>query len=454
MTAFSASQMTGTLVSSLDLIHKPEVFNKLVGRYPLQTDIDWLEDMGKLIPVNADEYNHHEEDELIPVQVIASAANGSGSDVDVTLASASHSNSGANSFPREGNLVQFKNLATGLIIEKDITTPSAHVLTIRPLNSSQNVQTAAVAGDSFIVYSGAFEEGTSGFQETVIPTTNKVSNKLQTFSEFFKVTSHEEANQTWVTFTNPVTGKKEARYYVKGEADTADRFRMQEVQGLFLSPQSDSSLTDKNSNKVQTTKALIPTLVDSANLLDYTTGPTMSTYDNIIKVLNSNYAAQGEFMMCEGLNFSLANKNFHIDFAKNGAINYNTFGGGDKGNKKAISLGFSSISFSGVTFHIKRLNILSHAGTTAAPGFPYPDYFIIIPMGTGMDPKSKEMIDYFGIRYKKLGGKGVRDHWKIWETGGGSDAGTDSSLTRKVNYASVKGLQVFGAKRYILGRKA
>jgi hypothetical protein len=450
---FAAEQMTGTLVSAMDYIHKPEVFNKLVGRYPLQTDIDLFEKMGKLSQVSSDTYHHHEEDELVPVQVIASVANGSGSDVVVTLASASHSNSGANSFPRVGNLVQFKNLATGLIVSKSVVTPSAHTITVRPVNASQNVQAAAIAADSFIVYSGAFEEGTSGFNQSVIPTTNKVTGQLQTFSEFFKVTSHEEANQTWVTFTNPITKQKEARYYVKGEADTADRFRMQEVQGLFLTPQSDAGLTNAAGTAIATTKALIPTLTDSANLVDYTTAPTMTTYDNIIKLLNNNYSAQGEFMLGEGLGFSLKNKDFHIDFAKNGGIQYNTFGGGENGSKKALEIGFSSVSYCGVTFHIKRLSILSHAGTTGASGFPYTDYFIVIPMGQGYDPKGKEMIDYFGIRYKKLGGKGVREHFKVWETGGGSEAGTDSSLTRSINYASVKGLQVFGAKRYVLGRK-
>ncbi len=428
---FSSSQMTGTLISAMDYIHKPDVFNKLVGRYPLQTDIDLFEKMGKLIPVKSDTYYHHEEDELVPVQLIASVANGSGSDVVVTLASASHTNSGVNSFPRIGNLVQFKNLATGLVIAKSETNASAHTITVRPVNASQAVQSAAIAGDSFIVYSGAFEEGTSGFTKSIIPTTNKVTGQLQTFSEFFKVTSHEEANQTWIPFKG-ANGKTEYAYYVKGEADTADRFRMQEVQGLFITPQSDAGLTDAAGNAVATTKALIPTLTDSANLVDYTTTPSMTTYDNIIKLLNNNYSAQGEFMLCEGLNFSLANKNFHVDFAKNGGVQYNTFGGGDNGSKKALEIGFNSVSYCGLTFHIKRLSVLSHAGTTGATGFPYSDYFIVIPMGQGYDPKGKEMIDYFGIRYKQLGGKGVRDHYKVWETGGGSDAGTAGGRPRGI----------------------
>lgn len=448
---FSAQSMNGTIVSALDMINKPQMYNKLVGRYPKQRDLGWLDAMGKLIPVKGDEYNHHEEDILIPVQVIASVANGSGSDVIVTLDSSSHANSGKNSYPRIGNLVQFKNKATGLIIDKSEVSDNAHTITVRPVNASQNVQTAAIAGDSFIVYSSAFESGTSGFTKAVIPTVTKVTNQLQTFSEFFQIDSHAEEDETWITYTNPTTKQSESRYHIKGEADTVDRFLMQEELGLFITPQSDANLKDLNNNKILTTKALIPTLEESGNIIDYTTAPTMTTYDNLIKLWNSNFADE-EHIMGEGLNFSLKNKNFHVDLAKNGAISYNTFGGGDNGSKRALELGFASVSYCGYTIHIKRMNILSHASTTGAPGFPYPDYFITIPMGKGRDPKTRELIDYFAIRYKKLGGKGNRDHWKVWETGGGSDAGTDSSLKRRVNYASVKGLQMFGAKRYTLGR--
>lgn len=448
---FSANYMSDLLVSSIDLMHKPEVYKKLVGRYPKQRELNWLKEMGKLIPVAQTQYNHHEEDELIPAQLILSVAV-SGSNVIITLDPSVHSNSGANSYPRVGNLVQFKDLVTGLIIAKNETTPNAHTITVAPVNAAQTVTTSALAGDTFIVYSGAFEEGTSGFSKTVIPTTNKVTGQLQIFSEYFNVTTSEETNQIWIEFTNPETGETENRLYIKGEADTADRFTMQEELGLFITPQSDAGLKDANNNPIRTTQALIPALKAGANLVDYTTAPTMNTYDTIAKLINKNYG-ETEYIMGEGLNFSIANKNFHVDFGKNGAIVYNSFGGGENGAKRAVILGFTSIEFAGYTFHIKKLDILSHAGTTGAFGFPYPDYFICIPMGKGMDPKTAEMIDYFGVRYKKMPGAGSRGHYKNWEYGGGSKAGTDGSLQRKVSFASEKGLQIFGLKRYILGTK-
>lgn len=449
---FSSANMSDLIVSSLDLVNKPEVYNRLVGRYPQQRDLDWLKDMGKLIPVAATTYYHHEENEIIPAQLIASVANGSGSNVVVTLDSSVHSNSGVNSYPRVGDVIQFKDLSTGLIISKDESTPNAHTITVTPLNASQNVQSGAVAGDTFIMVTSAFEEGTSGYTKTIIPTTNKVTNQLQIFGEFFSVTTSEEEAQTWFEFENPTTGQMEARYYIKGEVDTADRFAMKENLGMFITPQSDSNLKDASNNLIRTTNALIPTLTASANILDYTSSPSMTTYDTLIKLINKSYGVP-EYLMMEGLNFSIANKNFHVDFAKNGAVQYNTFGGGENGQKRAAEIGFTSISYCGYTFHIKRANILSHAGTTGATGFPYSDYFICIPMGAGKDPKTTEMVDYFGIRYRKMPGAGSKGHYKVWEWGGGSKNGTNGQLVRNVSFASEKGLQVFGAIRYVLGRK-
>lgn len=448
---YASAMLTDTLVSSLDMIHMPEEYYRLVGRYPLQRDLDWLAKMGKLIKVEQTEFFHHEEGKIVQLPNIASTANSGSADVIVTLGSASYYLSGTKSYPRVGNLVQFKGGATGLIIAKDSSTPNAHTITIRPVNSSQNVRSGAVIGDYFIVYSTAFTEGTSGPSESVIPDVTRFSNICQIFYDTFTTTSSEETNKTW--FEVPAADGGWGRfYYLKGEADTVDRFLIAEEEGLFLTPQSDSNLLDADGNVVRTTRALIPHLQSYANGQTYTT-VTTELYDTLIKIINKNYGVK-EYMLAMGLNFSLANKDYANSFGKNGGILYNTFGGADNGQKKAIEMGFDSIAVAGYTFHLKPWNILSHADTTGASGFPYPDYFIAIPMGKGADPRSGEMIDYFGVRYKEFNnGPAGKGSYRRWETGGNASTPTDASLRRSLHMASEKGLQVFGAKRYVLGTK-
>lgn len=440
--SFSATTMTDELISSLDMIHEPEVHRKLVGRYPMQRELNWIKEMGKLIEVKQTEYHHHEENELFDQIVIASKSN-SGSNVIVTIHSDNHYNSGANSFPRIGDLVQFKNRTTGLVIAKSEAVASAHTITIKPINSSQLVQTAAIASDTFICFSSAWEEGTSGYTKSLIPTHTKITSKTQIFTEFFDVTSSEETNQTYITYTNPETGEAERRYYIKGEADTADRFVMKEELGLFATPYSDTSLTNAAGDKVRTTRGMIPHLEDYGNVLSYTDGASSSLYDTIVKRLNKKYAEK-EYLMLEGLNFSITNKNFHVDFGKNGSVVY---------NPNLVKMGFKGIEMNGYKFMIKTLDILNHAATLGATGFPYPDYFIMAPTGKGYDSKAAEYVDYFAVRYKKMNGGGSRGHFQVWETGGSAKSNQDGSLKRQIRYASEKGLQVFGGERFILGKK-
>lgn len=442
MSGYASQNLNEELVSSLDMIHEPEVYKKLVGRFPKQRELNWIKEMGKLIEVNAEEFHHHEENELIDTPIIASKSNGAGSSVVVVLKSDSHYISGTKSYPRVGDLVQFKNKASGLVTAKDESIPSAHTITIKPQNPSQDVQSAAVANDYFICYSSAFTEGTSGYNKSIVPNLTKFTNHCQIFSEYHEVTSSEKANQTYITYTNPETGETDRRYFIKGEADTADRFIYKEEYGLFLSPQADG-LTDADGNTVKTTRGLIPHLEAYANSATYSDSITQAYYDAIVKLLNKNHA-DNEYMMMEGLNFALKNKDFHTSFGKNGSIVY---------DQKMVKLGFGGMEVAGFKFYFKKMDILNNPNGAGATGFPYMDYSILMPMGKGYDSKAAQYVDYFAVRYKKIGGAGDRGHYKVWTTGGASKSGTDASLKEKIHMASEKGLQVFGAKRYILTTK-
>lgn len=419
----------------------------------MQTDIDWIRDMGKLMKVEQTTFYHHEEGKIIQAPVIAAKTNSGSADVIITLASDSHYLSGKKSYPRIGNLVQFTGGATGLIIAKSTSVDSAHTVTIRPVNSSQNVRTGAVVGATFIVHSYAFTEGSSGPNESVIPDVTQFSNQLMIFKDKFKVTSSEETNKAWFDVPTPDGGSR-PYYYLKGELDTVERFRLSEQFGLFIGPMSDANLVDADGETVRTSRSLIDTMENYGNVQEYSLDITLDTYTTLIKTINKVYGDK-EYVLGMGLDFSRANTAFAISLGQKGSIVYNSFGGAENGAKKAFDLGFNSIEMQGYTFHCKNLNVFSHADTTGAPGFPYPGYCLAIPMGKGKDPKTAEMIDYFGIRYKEwTNGPAGKGPYRMWETGGNANVPTDDSLTRTLNYASEKGLQVFGAKRYVLLKKA
>ncbi len=447
--AFFNPTINDSIVSSLELMHMPEVYNKLVGRFPLQRDLDFLKDLNRMIPVNQTAYSIHEENRIMDSIVIASKTNPSGTLVRITLDSTSHTVSGTRSAPRVYDRVEFLNGAQGLVVAKNVTVDSAHTIDVQRVSSLYDVVAAAVAGDTVGIFSTAHNEGGSGQTEILVPTTTVFQNQVQIFRDYSAVTSSEQGNQTYVEFTfpagHPRAGESGKFLYIKGESDMVDRFMIKREVGLLTNDINDANLT-VGGNLVRTTRGFIPHIQRYGELMDYVNQPSMSTLDTAVRLMNTNYSEK-EAMVLMGLNFSLGFKNFGVDLMKNGAVLYNSTSGQAI---DSVKLGFKTIGFaSGHTFHMKGIAALSHADTTGIAGMKYSDLAIFCPTGKVLDKKTETNMDAFAVRYKKAQGKGARDWYKIWETGGNSDAGTDATLLRNLNISSEEGGQVYGAKRFI-----
>lgn len=447
--AFFNPTINDPIVSSMELMHMPEVYSKLVKRFPKQRDLDFLKEMGRMIPVAQTTWNWHEENKLIDSILIAAKSNTGTANVIITLDTTNHINSGKKSYPRVYDRVEFVNGAQGLVVAKNTSVDSAHTITIQPLSASHDVRTAAVVGDPVGMFSMAHLEGGTGYTEILVPTTTVFNNKAQIFRDYMSVTSTEQGNQTWVEFTfpdgHPRAGESGKFLYIKGEADMIDRFYIKRELGLFTNDISDDSLTDPvTGDPIRTTRGFIPHIKRYGELGDYVSQPGMDTLDTMVRFANKNYS-DGQFAVFHGLNFGLGLKNFGVDLMKNGAVVYNSTNGGEM---DAVKLGFKTYSLNGYEFMFKPLRALSHSDTTGLPGMSYPDVAIACPLGTVKDPKTKEEKPSFCVRYKKAAGKGARDWYKIWELGGNSDAGTDARLIRELHIESEEGAELHGAKQF------
>jgi hypothetical protein len=448
--AFFNPTIDDPIVSSLELMHMPEVHNELIGRFPHQRDLDFLKEMGRMVPVAQTNYSCHEENRLMDSIIISAKSNPSGYVVRITLDTTNHTESGTRSYPRVYDRVEFLNGAQGLIIAKNVDSANAHTIDIQPVNiTDHDVVSAAVVGDVLGIFSDAHEEGGDGPTEILVPTTTVFSNRVQIFSDKMSVTSTEQGNQTYVNFTfpegHPRAGESGRFLYIKGESDMIDRFMLKRELGILTNDINDANLLI-NSKVVRTTRGFIPHVKQYGELMDYINTPSMSTFDSMVRIQNKNYSEKDN-MLLMGLNFGLGFKNFGVDLMKNGSVLYNSANGKAM---ESISLGFKTIEFStGHRFHCKGLAALSHADTTGLPGMSYSDLAILCPTSKVRDTESKKMMDSFAVKYKKAAGKGARDWYKIWETGGNSDAGTDASLVRELHVASEEGAQIYGAKRFI-----
>jgi hypothetical protein len=237
-------------------------------------------------------------------------------------------------------------------------------------------------------------------------------------------------------------------WYVKGLDDTEENFLFNETYGLFLTPKDDGNLNaidvDGVSTPVGTTQGYIPNLKLNAAKLYYDNNPTIAMFEQIIRLRRKLHQGR-ECLVHMGFEFELRAKDIISEFGVNGGMVY---------KRDALDLNIRQMKMGNFTFNLRELQILNNPEVTGIDGFEYPWYFIVAPMDKTKDPKTNIMKDAFCIIYKKMVGRGARGHYKIWETGGNSAAGTDGQLIRKIHTSTRKGTQTVGAGHHILGRRS
>lgn len=447
-----ASTETYALVSGYDIYDK-DFYRKLIKRVPKVGALQWMRAvdgyMGKR-KARRHEYYFYEEGQWMSAAATIAAVVDNTTYVSITLSSADHEDSGARSFPVKNQTVVFENEQVGFVYDIDRSTPSGHIVKVKPANGSTNLVQSAIVGQSMVFYSNAQIEK-SVATESRIPKVSKVTNYIQTFRENYEVTDHAEQNEVEFEYN----GQK--FLYVKGIDDTADRFMLQEDLGLLINPAS-ASLTDINSQPVQFAKGLIPQITDSGNTLEYFENPDMTTIDDAILILNRNYG-EHEYVVGQGLNINLGWKNWLIDFAKGGDnnISFNAF---DGGQSQALSLNFKSIHIEPYSFHMQTWDVLSHTDTLGAGNMPYRDMAIFIPMGKTNAPNGDggyESQPYMQLVYARIPGAAHENKgdYKMWETGANARTGaTDGELTREIHMASWKSLEVRCRNKFLILRKS
>jgi hypothetical protein len=467
-----ASSEKYPLISNFSFMLKPEVNGTLFGINPMETDVNDMMRMGKMVEVFGEDEPgiiHHEANEIFDtpfvntsttqanVYGVASLVNNDPAAMVgkpyIQLSADSHSpstgaNAGKYSYPRVGVSIQFKNGGAWRITGKRETVDSAHRLYLDKINSNTPDLSATITqvgstygGDLFILPSSIWEEGTSGQQTGLVPTTTTYNSYLQTFYDKYEVTDWQMRNKTYPMMHN---GRMTNFVYPRGMQETEIRFGFSEDYGVFMTPRGTNIPGfDENGNAtlMSTTQGYLPNLEQNAQKLYYDSNPTVNLFRQIARARRK--LMQGPRMILQyGAEFGINIEDLITQFGVNGSIVY---------GRKAIDLGFRTINTMGMSIECKEMRSLNHPKFAGAPGFRYPYYFIIAPYDKVNDPKGGVPRNAFEIIYKKLMGGGNRDHYKIWEFGGLADRPTNGTLKKYISIASRKGMRVVGARKFILG---
>ena len=439
------------IVSGFD-IHKPEYLNDLFTRYDDQglSMFQLLRSMGFEKQVAQDTYYHFEDNrihERVKVRAIVTGQS-AGDDIDITLDTDSM-DANNNFYPRLYDVLLFPGGVTGYIQDVDVSTPADPVITVR-LNDETDTFPDLAAGQFIPIISGAFSEG-SGQPESAIRGTWKYENDAQIIKETIGMTGTEMVNQTWFKITRE--GKSIPAYYHLGQVDIDYRMALKidgallfQKKTTFNSRSGTEPVDPVTGYQIKTTEGLFPYIDRVGNIHPYTIGSfDISDFDDVNLILDREFAGnhiltllgiqlQAEVEDVLKLYFADSNIQYARQTTNNAIFN--------KNESLAASVNFKYLTKNERTYLFKRFGNLSNSNTVGGwadvagefVGYsqPWPSVGVMIPLNRRRDPKSRNMVESIGCRYRALGRYNRR--MEVWSVGGAGEGLKVTEFDKRETY--------------------
>ena len=270
------------------------------------------------------------------------------------------------------------------------------------------------------------------------------TNPYMILKETFKVTGSQATNIGYINL-----GGGDYRWYIKGEADTRQRFLDKREMMMLLGVNDTATVATKT---VQGSEGYFAAIEDRG-LVYSSTGSgnsaldTLPELDAIIVELDKQgaapeYAIYGNTTQMLAIDGMVASLNGSAGYGNvtTGASSYGAFANSDQ----AVKLGFKSFGRGGYTFHNKSWKLLNDPtllGSSAYNG-------VMIPMTSVIDPKSGERAAALEMNYKAVNGYSREmEHWMTGSILGVSNTNEDSL---QFNYRSECNLVTRAANQHVL----
>jgi hypothetical protein len=434
-----SQQLNRTYVSSINFMDQREILGQVLDLYDeMDTIVDIMQETGRFVVSDQETFYYHVNERLhkaaTSAGTLAQPAAGASSVVALTAGSVK---------PRVGDIMltpgRFRSLVTAV---------AGNNVTVKPLNNTIVAHEALSGTTKLTFFSNAYAEGTD-VNDGYVYETSLYSNNIQIIKGEFSVTDLQAMTKVEVEFQ----GKN--YYFIKGQADAFNRFKM-DVAYAWLLGEKSNNLTDANGNKVLTTQGLEKSVRGSGINLPLSLSD-FATFETNFKAFNRALdQARGpkEYWMWNGANVS----NYIDDWLtqkeglKAGGIQYNSFGTGNP-KQKSVDLGFDSFKIYNRTFHKKTLDAFDNVELTAATGFTYPNTMFMIPATKIKCNHSGEMKDRFRVRYLEApqnAGVNVASSKEYYEvlTGGLAPMPTSSKMELNIAYQTWQGPEFLGLEHF------
>jgi len=445
-----------TTIGNLNL-QKHDMNETLIKRYGTQGLSGFLQAVGNVKATGSDEFMHfeermiHEEFSCI-ADSAAFAADGTSAiattdDERVIKVSAAQA-----AVLRVNSVIKFQNSLLGgevcLVKAVNTTTGAVNILPYAGDNAFTSDTEANYDGAKFVVIGLEFGKGSK--QPTGLePLVDKKFGRTAIFKESYAVSGSDATQVVYVKVNSPATGKSGYVWYLKGEGDTRQRFNdYMEAQMMFMekavSTMPDPSGTYGNLTGYQ---GLLSHILEDGieDLAGTNTTITTAAVDAWVDAFDKQRGAKEYTAWC-GLNYNiaiddyLATKNASYD----GGAQWGAF---NNSKDMALNLGFSSFTRAGYTFHKKNYDLFNDRGMGGSLG--YRTKALFIPAGVSKDPKSGDSLPALSMRYREANGYSRKmEHWLTGSAVLKNPTDTEDAL--RCHYRTERGLQVYGANRFMI----
>lgn len=435
--AFSTASATraGTLISELNIV-VPRAYKEFIDKFQFVPYVMMNELAGNTMSTDNKLFYHYESKgrQMSFVTSSTTVSGSAGAAIVVVLTAGDTYASGTKSLPEVGLIVY--NARTGVearVTAVNKTTPSAHTMTIVPVIAAQNA--SVLTGDELQGRGYKYVGEASDYTATTIQTIDKFTNfctQIRIDSKFTDLNLSEAIDFEY-------DGQRYYKY--KQLADDNKKFLLQKELMLM-----DSNLTDNLGYSESGSAGVIQQTQANGLNIGYGSFGAQTTFANVERQLDSQGAPQEYDWLCDTKQHIAIQNSLGNDF-NNGAVIYAQ-------NQDAANLdlarGFKSFAPYQRKFNFTRYLPFSESAFygSSATGTTRSDFGLLIPKGTQVDAKTRNVVPRFNIRYQDILGNGQKV--QIAETGGLAKVPTSAKMELTVSQVGYFGVQVMGANQYAI----
>lgn len=432
------SGATRAYLSTLNILDRTFT-QQLVEKYGNDSYVFVMEMLGKKVKTENNSFYHYEKRRNMRSAQVASHTGGASAGVDCvcTISAGSHYDSGTKSPGRVGEVVMISaNGVLGKISVVDVTTPSAHIYTVKPLKSTD---TFAPANNDWLLFQGAQHVGEASSKLTSIqPVVDRVTNTITEIRDDYRIT--DKAAMERIEFE--YEGNRYFKYFGSGEAEK-NWLNCRELLVMFSDVVNNAGIT---TNGTVGAKGALTQIQAGGSDLAYTAGSmTIADWQGVTRQLTFNGVAAEIQGLLDVYQYQEVQKLLFTTY-NGGAVVWASVGGSQDA---AVRYGFQSFAIDGFSFHFKKYAPFSPEwewGVTPAATPNYRNYGVYIPQGFS-NVMGQSKLPTISIRYQEaIPGKEIDSY----PTGGYSETNKTDVRELLITTIGHYGVQVAAANQCVI----